>query len=323
VTFPPITEAYAGLSATGIAGESAFGTAAPPTTFQPQTTNSFEVDPGWFTPEVMQGVRDGQIYNLYGEATYNGTIGGPVFPSNGIPLLVYAIGTDVVSGTTAPYTHTVSQANQLKSVTVEKNIGGVQSLRFAGVRISKLTLKAAAGNTAAEISADGVGQSAAIVGTPAAVSTVNELGFVFAEASVTLFGNLRADVSAFDMTIDNTVKGTYTFSGQHGPSFVTPTKLHVNGTIDVVWSSLNAATYGDFTSMVNGTLGALSFGLAHPVAANGSITTNCPQVVLSKFSNDLKIGDVVMATLNYEASKTLPSGNTINAVITNGVSTAY
>lgn len=323
MSFPTITEAYAGLSATGVAGESVFGTAVAPTSFLPMSSNTFEVDPGWFSPEVMQGVRDGQIYNLYGEATYNGTVAGPLFPGNGIALLVYAIGTDVVSGTAAPYTHTVSQANQLKSVTVEKNIGGVQSLRFAGVRINKLSLKCAAGNTPAELSVDGVGQSAAIVGTPAAVSVANEMPFVFSEASLTLFSNLRAEVSSVDMNLENTVKSSYTYSGQHGPSFITPTKLHVSGQVDLVWSSLNASTYGDFTSMTNGTLGALSFALAHPVAANGSVTVNCPQVVLSKFSNDLKIGEVVMATLTYEASKTLPSGNTVNAVVTNSQSTGY
>lgn len=321
--FPPIQEYYAGLSDTGMAPETVFGTAVPPTIFQPMTSNTIEYDPHWFSPEVMQAVRDKQIYNLYGAATIAGGIGGPLMPTNGIPLLVYAIGTDAVSGTGAPYTHTVSVANQLKSQTIEKSIGSHQSLRYAGVRIDKFELKAAAGNTPAEITVDAKGQSAAIITTPAAVSIVNELPFVFSEATLTLFGNARADVESFTLTIENSIKETWTFSGNHGPSFVTPTALHVSGQFDVAWSSLNDATYGDYTSMVNGTLGSLSFGLTHPVAANGSVTLNCPQVVLSKYSNDLKVGDIVKATLMYESSKSLPSGNTINAVITNGVATAY
>jgi hypothetical protein len=323
VGFPTITEQYGSLSATGLAKETTFGTGVAPTSFQPDVSNTYETDPGWFSPEVMQGVRDLRIYNLYGEAKYGGATGGPIFPSNGIQQLVYAIGTDAVTGTVAPYTHTVSQANQLSSLTVEKNIGGFQSLRFAGVRINKYQLKAAVGNTAAEFTADGIGQSGTIIGTPAGVTIVNELPFVFAEATLTLFGNVRAEVGSVTITIENGIKETYTFSNNHGPSFITPVTLKVSGQIDLVWSSLNNATYGDYSSMVNGTLGALSLGLAHPVAVNGSVTVNCPQVVLAKFTNDLKISDVVMSTLSFEASKPLPSGSSINAVITNGVSTAY
>lgn len=321
--FPNIQEYYAGLSDTGMAPETVFGTSVPPTNFQPMTSNTLEYDPAWFSPEVMQAVRDRQIYNLYGAAKIAGGIGGPLYPTNGIPLLVYAIGTDAVTGTVAPYTHTVSQANQLRSQTIEKSIGSHQSLRYAGCRIDKFELKCAAGNTPAEFTVDAKGQSAAIIATPAAVSIVNELPFVFSEASVTIFGNLRAEVESFTMTIENALKETWTFSGNHGPSFITPTSLHVSGQFDVPWSSLNDAVYGDYTAMVNGTLGALSFGLVHPVAANGSVTVNSPQVVLSKYSNDLKIGDIVKSTLMFESSKSLPSGNTVNAVITNGVSTAY
>lgn len=321
--FPTITERYGSLSATGIAKETVFGTGVAPTTFQPMTQNTYEEDPGWFSPEVMQGTRDKVIYNLYGEAKFDGSVGGQVMPSNGVQQLVYAIGTDVVTGTAAPYTHTISQANVLSSISVEKNIGGYQALRFAGVRINKYSLKMAAGNTPAEFSADGMGQSVTIIGSPSAVSVTNEAPFVFAEASLTIFGILRTDVSSVSLDIENGVKSTYTFSGNHGPSFITPVTLAVSGSIDLVWSSLNDGTYGDFTTMQNGTLGALALALAHPVAANGSVAVNCPQVVLSKYSNDLKIGDVVTSALEYKASKPLPSGSTVNAVITNAVSTAY
>jgi hypothetical protein len=321
VPFPAITEQYGSLSATGIGAETVFGTSVAPTGNMPMMQNTFDVDPGYFSPEVMQGVRDRQIYNMYGEQKLHGAIGGPLFQSNGIPLLVYSIGTDVVSGTAAPYTHTISQANQLKSVTVEKNIGGFQSLRFAGTRFNKYVIKATAGNTPVEITADGISQSATIVGTPAAVSVVNETPFVFAEASLTLFSNVRAEVASATITIENGIKETYTY-GNHGPAFITPVLLHVSGQIDLVWSSLNNATYGDYTSMINGTLGNLSLALTHPASA-GSVTVNCPQVVLSKYGNDLKIADVVMTTLTFEASKILPSSNTINAVILNGQAAAY
>ncbi len=479
--FPTITEQYGSLSATGIAKEAVFGTAVAANTFMPMLSNTMEEDPGWFSPDLMQAVRDKQIYNLYGEAKYNGTISGPIFPSNAMELLVASIGVDTAvgygvaaatpttassttvtapitagatsftltsptgfatgqqiaidtgglqeirkisnlagsvvtvadplnfghatlaaavtgaptstlnggvsasaatitvtsgagfalnniiqidinspSGTTSseirkitniatnvltldqvttyahltganviivssPYTHTINEANRLPSLTVEKNLGNFQSLQFAGCRVNKFDLKAPVGNTAVEMSADMMGQSVAILSTPTAVSvTPNESPFVFAEASLTVYGTARTDVSNTTVSIENGVKETYTYSGQHGPSFLTPVRLHTSGTIDLVWSSLNDATYGDFNRMANGTLGAFSFSLVHP-ASGGTVTVNQPQIALSKFANDLKVDDVIMSSLTYEASKPL-TGNTqytIQATVVNSVYLPY
>ena len=323
--FSTITERPGSLSAVGLAKETTFGTPVTPTTFLPDTDCNVEPDPGWFTPQVMQGVRDKQIYNMYGEAKYTGNIDGPLFPSNGIQLLTYAIGSDVVTGTVAPYTHTISEANTLSSITVEKNVGGFQSLQFAGCRIGKVTLKVPTGDQAATITADVTGQSVAILTTPTAVSVVNEIPFVFAEGTLTAFGNARAEATNIQVDIDNGLKSTYTFSGQHGPNFITPVTLAVNGSFDVVWSSMNDAVYGDFNSLINGTLGSLTFLIAHPGASGSSVQVTLPQIVINKYKNDIKLTDVVMSTLNFEATRPLTGGSqfTIQAVVKNGVSTAY
>jgi hypothetical protein len=299
-----------------------FGTAVPAAEFLPMSGNTLELDPGWFSPQVMTGNRDLQVFNLYGEQKIAGQVDGPIFPSNGILLLVAAIGTDAITGSSPLYTHTISQANQLASLTIEKNIGGSQSLQFAGCRVGKLSVKAANGNTEATISATIAGQSGTVMDTPTAISLVNEAPYVFAEAAVTLLGNARAEVSQCQIDIDNGLKETYTFSGEHGPSFITPVTVKANGTIDLVFDSLDDATYGDYTKMENGSLGALALALTHP-GNGGSITINAPQVALAKYANDLKIGDVVMSTLSFEGSKALPSGSTINAVVKNAVATAY
>lgn len=476
--FPTITERYGSLSATGIAKETVFGTPVAANAFLPMASNTLESDPGWFSPQLMQGVRDLQIYNLYGEAKYQGAITGPIFPSNAMGLMVASIGADaaigsgvtgtfatptsttlngsttagatsftvasatgfaigqqvtidsggfqetrrisnvvsttitvadalaqphatgvtVLTGTTTtlngatsigagtivvtsaagisigsfvqvdvnsvagtttsevrkitnvvsttltldtalgyahgngvqvllvttPFAHTITQANSLPSLTVEKNIGSFQSLQFAGCRVNKFDLKAPVGNTAVEISADVMGQSAAILNSPTAISIANEVPFVFAEAALTVFGNTRTDVSNTNISIENGVKETYTYSGQHGPSFLTPVTLHTSGAIDLVFSSLNDATYGDYNRMQNGTLGSFVFTLIHPASA-GTITVFQPQIVLSKFANDLKIDDVVMSSLSYEASRPLsgPSQYTIQAVVVNNVWLPY
>jgi len=308
-----------------VAPEVTFGTPVAATNFLPDMSCNIEPDPGWFSPGVMQGVRDKQIYNMYGEAKFTGPIEGPVFPSMGIPILAAAVGTDVVTGTTAPYTHTISQANTLKSLTVEKNIGGFQSLQFAGCRVGKLTLKCPTGDQAATMTADITGRAVAVLDSPTAISTVNESPYQFAEGTLTAFTNIRAEATNISIDIDNGLKSTYTFSGQHGPNFITPVTLTVNGSFDVVWDSLDDSTYGDFTKMENGTLGALNFTLAHATAPNYSVAITCPQIVINKYKNDLKLTDVVMSTLNFEATRPLTGGSqyTIQAVVTNGISAAY
>lgn len=407
MAFPTITERPGSLSGTGFSKEAVFRTPVASSTYLPMTANTMDEDPGWFSPTLMQGVRDKQVYNLQGEAKFAGSVTGPVFPSNALELLVASIGQDAapgygvtgstptsattlaanavagtnniqltsasgysigsivqvdvnnpagptttecrkiatLTGTTgtvdtnwtynhasgvavnvvvAPFTHTINEANSLPSLTVEKIIGGYQSLQFAGCRINKFDLKAPVGNTAVEMTADMMGCAVAVLDSPSQVTVANEIPFVFTEASLNVFGGTRNDVTNTTVSIENGVKETYTYSGQHGPSFLTPVSLHTAGTIDVVWSSLDDATYGDFSRMANQTLGAYSFTLAHP-AGGGSITINQPQVVLSKYGSDVKFDDVVMSTLTYEASRPLTGSSqyTINAVVLNNVYLAY
>lgn len=405
--FPTITEADGALSDTGLAKEPAFGTATTATTFLPMASNTMEVDPGWFSPTLMQGVRDKQVYNLQGEEKHAGAITGALFPTNAMAMLVASIGTDAaagygvtgsagtgsttlngataanatsitvasatgfsvgqviqidvnntstpttaecrkiasistntftldaaltyahasgvaVVGVVAPYTHTVNQANTLPSLTVEKGIGGRQSLQWAGCRVNKFDLKAPVGNSPVEVTADMMAQSVAVLTSPTPISVANESPFVFTEASVSFYGTNRYESGNAVVSIDNGIKETYTYSGNHGPSFLTPTTLHVSGTLDMVWSSLNDSTYGDFNRMLNQTLGALTVSLAHPASA-GTVTLTMPQIALSKYGNDLKSDAVVMSSLTWEASRPLTGSSqfTVQATIVNNVYLAY
>jgi hypothetical protein len=478
VPFPTVIERYGSLSATGLAKEATFGTPVAATTFLPMTGNTMEMDPGWFSPHVMEAARDLQIYNLYGEYKFHGNITGPLFPSNAIALMVASIGQDAAVGTgvfgtfvtpttttssgstsagatsitltsasgfvtgqeiiidtgqlqearkisnvvsntitvadalffahasgitvttgttttlngaltaptttvvvssatgivngsfiqidvnsvtgattsevrkvtnvatntltidqavtfnhasgaqvilvTTPYTHTITQQNTLPSLTVEKNLGSFQSLQFAGCRVNKFDLKAPVGNNPVDITADMMGQSVATLSTPTAVTVANESPFVFAEAILTAFGNARYDAHNISMAIENGLKETYTYSGNHGPSFITPVTVKGSGTFDVVWSSLTDATFGDFSKMQNGTLGSLLFSVIHPASA-GTVTVFHPQIVLAKYTNDVKMEDVIMSTMSYEATRPL-TGNTqftVQAFVVNSVYLPY
>lgn len=409
MAYPTITEADGALSATGMAKEAAnaYGTPVLPTTFLPDTGNTMEVDPGWFSPSLMMGLRDRNVYNLQGEEKHAGAIDGPLFPSNGMAMMVASIGADNIAGAgvtgssatsattlaspitaatsafslasatgyaigsiiqvdvngtgptttsevrkiatltgvngtvdspwtfghlsaapvhvvVAPFTHTIQQQNTLPSLTIERNIGGSQSQQWAGCRVNKFDLKAPVSNEPCAVTADIMAQSVAILDTPSAISIANETPFVFAEASVSFYGTNRSEAANLTVSIDNMIKDTYTYSGQHGPSFLTPTQLHVSGTLDMVWSSLDDATYGDFNRMLNQTTGALTVTLAHPASA-GSIAVTMPQIVLVKDPIDLKSDSVVMETLSWEASRPLSGGSqyTVQATVINSAYLPY
>lgn len=216
----------------------------------------------------------------------------------------------------APFTHTVQDAASLPSFTIEKNVGNFQSLQFAGMRIGKMDIKVPTGSAPADITADVTGRSVTVLNTPSTVSVLNEQPYVFAEAQLVFNGNLRTDVRNVNITVDNGLKSTYTYSGNRGPSFITPVTLHVSGSFEAVWSSFNDPTYGDYTQMLNGTLAALTVTLVH--ATTGStVTLTINQVVLSKFANDIKMEDVILSTLNFEASKPVTGAflNTITAIV--------
>jgi hypothetical protein len=393
----------------GIGKEAVFGTPVLPTQFVPFSENTIERDPGLFYPSLMTGSRDSQIFPVYGQEKDNGSIGAPLFPTNGILALIAAIGADGqpgygvtgspggsvnttlsagvspgattitvasatgivagftvlqidtnntsqpftsecrlvtnVSGTTitlssalvyshgsgvavksviAPYTHTIVQQSILPSLTIEKNIGGYQSLQFGGCRMNKYSIKGQATDTEATFTADVVAQSYAILNTPSALSIIDELPFVFAEFVLTWDGPTLAQATNFSLDIDNMLKPTWTMNGNHELQFNPATGLHVNGSFDTVWDSLNDPVYGYFQDITNGTEGALSFTLSHPGTA-GSIVVNMGNVRLSKNQIPPKMNDLIMETINFEARRSLSASPsvTIGATITNNTYTAF
>lgn len=480
MVYPQITERPGSLSYTGFAKEATFGTPLAATSFLPMSGNTMEEDPGWFSPHLMQNLRDYQVYNLQGEAKFSGAVTGPLFPDNAIQVLAASIGADAIAGwgvaspantptsttitapsvagatsltvtlatgfvvgqqiaidttynqefrkisnvagsvitvadallyphasgvavttgttttlngattanattatvtsasglavgniiqidvnsvagtttseirkitviatntltldsaltyahataaqvtlvpTAGPFTHTISEQNSLPSLTVEKAIGGYQSLQFAGCKVGKFDVKLPTGNNAAEVNLDLSGQSVLVLDSPTPLSITNDIPFVFAEGYLSMYGTLRTETSNVAIAIDNGLKETYTYSGLHGPSFITPVTLHTSGSLDVVWSSLDNATYGDFNKMNAQTLGSLQFSMIHPASA-GTVTFYQPQIVLSKYTNDLKMEDIVMSSLTYEATRPLtgPALFTIQATVVNNVYTSY
>lgn len=89
-----IVQTPGNLSGFGIAKELTPATPVTATSFEPFTTCNIIPETGLFFPPVMMGVRETDVFALYGQEKLAGPVDGPLFPVNGINLLVGAIGTD-------------------------------------------------------------------------------------------------------------------------------------------------------------------------------------------------------------------------------------
>lgn len=96
-----IQERIGNLGGIGVAKEATFGTPVLPTQFSDAMSTSLKPDPGLFSPSQMIGVRDSNVFPLYGQTKLQGSVDGMIVPTNAIEFLVASIGGDSGSnGTT-------------------------------------------------------------------------------------------------------------------------------------------------------------------------------------------------------------------------------
>lgn len=231
--------------------------------------------------------------------------------------LTYAHASGVtVTTVSAPYTHSCQQANAIPSYTIEKNLGGFESLQFAGSRVNKLSMTATTGDAEAQMTADFVAQSVAVLDSPTAISVVAESPFVFPEGSVSLFGQSVAQATSFQIDIENALESTYTFNQSHNLNFLTPTTLHVSGKVDVVWQSFDDSTWGYFAKMLSAGAGSLTLGLTHAANA-GSVSVTASNVLLKGVPDDLKMDAIITSSLEWEGFMNWSTNTTVSATVVN------
>jgi hypothetical protein len=260
----------------------------------------------------------------------NVTGGGPYTLTFDVAINYNHVAATPCTNVVAPYTHSIVQQNLLDSLTIEKAVGGFQSEQYAGCRIAKFGTKIAAGNTEAEFTADVVAQNWAVLGSPSAVAVTNEAPFTFAEATLALYGTNRLEAKSVSIDIENGLKETYTLAGQHQVQYLTPVTRKVTGQLQFVFSSLNDATYGYFNHLLNQsggteTPGALSLQFLHPGSGGNGVTISLNKAALKKYQDDIKMEDVVLATVDYEAYLDLTASpvKTLGATVINGVYLPY
>ena len=338
--------ALAGLTDTLAAGTAVAATTITVASIKPTVGQYIQIDVNSTVTPTTSEVR--QVATSTGSASpYTVTFTAPLVYSHASGATVTYV--------QSPFTHTIQQANTLPSLTVEKNIGGFESLQFSGARVNKYDMKCTTGDDGINATIDMVAQAVNILTSPSAISVTDEYPFVFAEVTLDLFGTSLTQGTSFSLSIDNALKSTYTYNQTHGLQFLTPVTRHISGELEVVYfnSGGNADTTYDYLLQyltgfqgTNSTLtGGISFTVAHTategeVSLNGtpqglptalisgeSITINLPQCNISKYADDVKMDDVVMSTLGFEASldlnAALAAPTTISATVVNAVCTAY
>jgi hypothetical protein len=314
-------DAQPGYGVTGVAGTGSTTLSAP--SLANATTVTVTLATGFTVGQVVQVDVNVPATPTTAECRKITTIAGSVLTLDSALTYAHASGAAVIGvlSTAEQFTHSIQQAVALSSYTVEKNLGGPvslggESLQFAGARVNKLSINVTATDAEAALSADMVAQSAAVLTTPTGVVVVNEMPYVFAEGTLSMFGQTLAIANGFTMDIDNKLISTYTFNQSHNLEFLTPGMIEVSGKVDLVWQSFDDATWGYFAQMLAAGHGVLTFSLIHP-ANGGTVTFSCPNVYIKSVTEDPKPEDIVMSSLNYMAFLNLATNNTVSATIIN------
>lgn len=242
-----------------------------------------------------------------------------------VPPIPAAVAANAVAqAVQAPFFHNLNPTNTLNSLTLEKNIGGFQSEQFAGCRVNKYSLKLGATNTEAAFTADVIGQGVTVLSSPNAVTIDSAAPFVFAEATVTILGQASVPVANIQLDLENGLKDGFTLGSSHDLTYLTPTTRKASGTASIFFQSLNDSNVGFFVKMRPGTSvqGVVTLTLAHPTSG-GSVSLTLPQVNISKYTDEIKLGDAVMISLGLEASMQLSNSQTISGYIANSQNTAF
>jgi hypothetical protein len=223
---------------------------------------------------------------------------------------------------TAPFTHSITASNTLPSLTVEKNIGGAESIQFSGARINKYDIQCQAADQEVQVTADFMAKHAAVLATPTPISLTSESGYYFAECTFKLNGQTVAQATDVGLTIDNGLKDTFTLNGSHELGFLTPAALKLSGKATVVFHNLDDVTWG-YWNLMQSLTDMGTFDLKFSSGANDNIEFTCPRTRISKYTDAIKSGDVITSALTFEMALDLATMTTISATMTNSVYLPY
>jgi hypothetical protein len=210
---------------------------------------------------------------------------------------------------TSPFTHTATPGATINSLTVEKNLGGLTSLQYAGAIINKASFKLTDKNEA-EATYDVMASNDAQISPTATIFTANNTPYSLTNYSVSAFGSPDVSIDTMDLELDNMGKEHWTFASQRTPSLVRTGGFKATGK----WTQIlqNMTNYGNAMA---GTNGALTVTLSQ--GANAKIIFTLPQIIITKISQPVKVEDVIMQDVSFSALRNPTAGYSLQLQVVN------
>jgi hypothetical protein len=243
---------------------------------------------------------------------------GPYTITLDAPLVNAHASGAVIAKNLAPFTHNIVQQNTVQSFTLEQNLGGLQSIQYAGCVPGKISLKAA---TKEEVIAtiDWVCQKDATF-SPTVPTYSADQPFVLAGTTLSLMGSGDTAVESFGLDVDNVLEEHYTYSGQRYPTFIVAKGRTV--AMKVTETLQNMTMYASLAAANSSSAPTAGVNTITCVSGTDQIVFTLPQVSLAKLSKPMKAGDVIMADIDFKAwLGTL--ANSLTAVITSAAYLQY
>jgi len=300
---------YGGLGWIGFKKETTPGTAAA-TTSQFFQTDSFLLNQDHKPIDLKVNFGTlGDAPSLPGTITPSGKM-STLLPASLPHPFYWALGNVTKTGT-GPYTHTITPANVLPSLTVEGNEVAI-NMKQSGVYINKLSLACASGDVA-KLTMEWFGlnhtDNATLTSTPTYVTDFLTL----LNATITIGGTAMADVDNIQLDIDNQLEAQFPIGTSRYPAqIVRKNKPKITGKITFI--DYPSTLYQAF---VNASTVAININLT--ASGGKSLTINIPAAAFSKgFAQEIKDGPVT-ADADFTVFQDPVSSNIITVTAVNQV----
>lgn len=308
------------LGYVGYGREVTAGTAVAPTRFLPASAFSFEDSDDYMLPEQIRKSRD---FSVAMAAPYNvsGSIDMELIPHDIGALLESAFCATVATSAYAGggYSHTFTPGSQDVSVTFESSANGILVMRYAGIRVNTLEVKAAFGEiVTASFGLEGTGRARQGAESTPTYAPVDP--FHFSGASVLVAGTENGTVKEFTFGVNNNIEriGTLRKTRSWKRMALGMREVTLALTLDFTDDAeyVRFAAGNTFTVRLHLEGGFVS-GTSGP---RHTLDITIPNVRWTKVGVPLNAGDYLEQSV--EATITKPSGSDIfSAVLVNNEST--
>lgn len=299
----------------GLGRETTWGTAVADTTFYPVEKPKFEDVPKWLKDTGYRGIRSRTFAVQQGVLVSAFEVPDMKFyPDDSGHFLYAVLGTDVVSGTAAPFTHTLTQRAGIPDSYTLTDFSGLsaQARQYAGSYVEEATIKYTADGDLL-IGAKGQGKPSTLVTKPSASYSTQSflLGW---QAVLTLSGQVNARIIGMTYSIKQKLEIIWGSNNQQGPTAINVAGIELTGQVDV---EPNDET--EFLYMLNNTQPAASLNFT---SGSNQLTLQTTKMAFTKGPIE-RSGDFVKLPLTFEAVYNTTDAGTFKAIVVNPRSTNY